>query len=353
MKNLDIVLPFYQTTAASYDNLIQQNRCREFVDTDPALICFTDRILPFVIRRVKNSGTTSSLSFYLEWVGQDEPYVLPKTHLTIYPGSSYDDIIYDGSQPLPSDLPLGKCWIRVVDTYPVNHTVYYSETMIVRKEAEKANFTRLDFSNDSELNGVRAGFNQALYIDNLLKTPDFIRTDTGEKIDEIFIPEKRTVQKVCNLSLQRVAEHVIEAVILLPMMDRVKVTEAATGETWYPQETRIKDPSWLADDYGASASMIIQLVRKTIIKKLSYIESQEAPGNMAQNIKSSTIQLVANAPGNVVWDLPFSTDKYDYTVTAYDEAGNPVFPQPIDQTASHLRFMSIIDCTLSVIAVGP
>jgi hypothetical protein len=351
MKNLDTVLPFYQTNVSSYDFLIQQNRFKEYVVEDCMLICFTDRLLPFVIRRQHTAGTLANLTFYLEWEGQDIPCTLDKSKLTLNSSSYTDDIVYDGLTAFSTPLHRGRCWIRILDSFPTDHVVYYSETMNILPVEEKLKYTRVDFSNTTELNGIRANFNQVIYIDNLLKTPDFLRTDAGEKIDEIFIPEKRIAQKVCNLQMLLVPEYTIDSLITLPMMDTVKVTEVVTGETWYPQEVRLKDPAWVADDYGATASMAIQLVRKTIIKKLSYVDTQISQV-MGKSVDSLTITLIADTPKDATWGTPFASSQYDYTLTAYDSRKNPVFPSVTAQTSTKLTLVAQVDCTVSIIAVG-
>lgn len=352
MKNLDTVLPFYQTTLATYDAMIQQNRFKEYVDTDVMLICFTDRLLPFIIRRTHTAGTLDNLTFFLEWEGQDTPFILDHTQFFMSVGTTTDDIMYLGTIPFSTPLHLGRCWIRVLDSYPTDHIIYYSETLNILPEDEKTKYTRISFSNESEFNGIRAEFMQTIYIDNLLKTPDFIRTDTGEKVDEILIPEKKIVQKVCNLNLLLVPEYCIDSLITLPMMDAVRVTETVTGDTWFPQETRLKDPAWVADDLGATACMVIQLVRKTIIKKLSYVDTQTTSETMGKTVDSITITLVADVAKDAIWSSPFSSAVYDYTLTAYDTRKNPVFPSVIAQTAEKLTLLAQVDCTVSIIAAG-
>lgn len=348
MRNLDTVVAFYETTNLStvFD---QQNRFREYVDKDTPLICFTDTMLPFVIRRRHTVGTTSSLTWWLSYYETSTSIQMSNSLLAIQTIGLYDYIIF--SAEAAASITAGKFFILVQDNFPGTPVLYYSETFEAKPAAARPWFTEILFCNRTKINMIPALFYQKVFIDNIFKCPDFLRKDVGDEVDGLIVYEKQIVQPIMILRDMVTPEYLVHALVYLTINDYVKVTEG-DGSVWFPQVTKIKDPEWTELDKGATAKVEIQFTVKTIIKKLTFSENDIEGGTvtMGRHFEPKTMVIPADMEVDFVWDIPFASNTYTYVLTAFDLTGNPVFPSPVDQTTEKLTLHSQLYCVCRVVA---
>lgn len=295
MKNLDIAFPFYT-------RLTEQYRYREYVDRDCQLVCFGNRLIPFQIRRAHNAGTLSDLHFYLYDAETNTlSDTISTTYLVLSAGTTYDYISYNAASDLPVSLTQKKYYVVIVDD--IASVTYYSEVISALASSEEADYIKIRWGNYTTLAGIQASWAQDLYVNQVFKTPSYTREDTGEKIDGLMIPEKKIVQKADVVRLLFASEYIVDALMLLPLMDLVQITDQF-GDCYTPQEVRVKDPQWNADNKGATAMLEIEFVKQTVIKKTGFVER-------ACSCNSP------NQSSSLTWDSTFYT--FDDSSTTFDQ----------------------------------
>jgi hypothetical protein len=329
-KNLNTILPFYDTKA-------EQNRWKEYVDTPTAcqVICHTSTLVPFIIRRVHNTGTVANLLWHTYYSANDvelvdpgmSPWITAATELTIVSGSTYDYIIFDGS-PIFEALPKGQFYFKISDSAGAKD--WYSETVnVIDPTTLTPNgnpyFLRLQFSNDTQISNINTAFIQWVYLDAGLKVPEFIREDTGEKRDGLMVFEKRVLMKSDILHLVTVPEFMVDALMLLPLMDNVSLYVISNCYNY--DEIQIKDPEWQESVKGSLAKLEIKLIGDVIIKKLNFKEmgcNCSALSGGSGLVKVSVGSATAEVPVTIMWSGTGMTGiSYGISVVAYNtENGN-------------------------------
>lgn len=287
MKNLNTVFPIYQSAISGGDGLIQQDSYKEYVDNDRPLICFANNLLPFVIRRSPSARTTSAITFQLWKKGDASPTTTFSSSLieidysTVHtPARDYDYLFHWGGA-LGTPMSPGVYYLLINDEISSGtYVTYYSENFVVRPESEKINYTKLKFWNlyTSEfLNEIPYGIgattlHHTLYINNLLRTPTYLREDTGEKVDNLIVFEKQVVQKQLKIYGMLTPEYLLDGLSVLPLWDGVEITEGNSGECWVPKAIQIGEPEWFAEAKGAVAKIEMDFVRWSVVKKYSFVE---------------------------------------------------------------------------------
>jgi hypothetical protein len=349
MKNLNTVLPFYDAYTEWYkyrdDVVIGDKQLR--------LVCGLKRLIPFIIRRATTGGTTSTLTFQLVDENHGSPFATPvaATYLNYDTGTVYDYIWYDASLDFVADIPIGKIfYVKITDTSQSPTKVYYSERIMA--VANITDYTMLEFWDDELLNNIKASFHQKVYIDNVYKTPDYIREDEGEKMDGILLKQKMTVQKVLNLHNLLVPEFLLDALITLPMMTNVQVTDI-NSTCIVPLEVRLKDPDWQADTGGSFAKLDIQFVEWVVLKKGGYKEvgCNCSSGTTTAIIKEGSVSLVAGVPSVVTFSTAFADTGYSLEIRAFEADGSPAFPTVTAKLAASFTMTALVNCTVEWIAI--
>ena len=348
MKNLNTILPFY-------DALTEQYKYRDDIRIPGKQIRLQvgiKRVIPFTIRRTHSAGTTAALTFLIKDASDDSTVqtVVAATYLSISVGVTYDYIEYDASLDFAADLPIGKtCYITIEDSTPTPNKIWYSERFIV--VADLTDYMMLEFWNDEILNNLEANFHQKLYIDNTFKTPDYIREDVGEKMDGILLKQSQTVQKVLNLYNLITPEFLLDALITLPMMTNVQITNLLT-ECIVPLETRLKDPDWYSETGGSFAKFDIQFVEWVVIKKGGY---KEVGCSCAEGVSVTTFNtgqdtLTAGVPANQNFTTEFADVNYSLNIRAFDAVGNDVSFHVSAKTVALFTIEALENCTIDWIA---
>jgi len=352
MKNLNTILPFYDSTDEWYkyrdDIMIERKAIR--------LVCGVKRVMPFIIRRLTTGGTTTTLLFRI--ANADTGAVIqsptPATYLNFDTGTTYDNIWYDASADFASDLPVGaNIYIIIVDSSQTPTKTYYSDIITVVADVALSNYTLLEFSNDLSLNNIKGTFSQKIYIDNVFKTPDYLREDEGEKMDGILLRQSMTAQKVLNLWNMPTPEFLIDALVTLPMMDNIELTDI-NGDCFVPLEVRLKDPEWIADAGGSFAKLCIQFVEWVVIKKGGYKEvacNCESGGTSTAVIKEGSASLTASIPSVVTFATAFADAGYSLQIRAWTPSGSPIFPDVTSQLAGSFTLVSLVSGSYDWLAI--
>lgn len=349
MRNLDTIVTFYQTTDLN-TTFERQHRFRPDVDKETPLICFSDMLLPFVIRRLHTNGTSSDLDFWLSYYETSISQPMDNSLLFIVNAGYYDYILFYGDTAL--DVLEGRFMYCVKDKFPTTDILYYSETLEAFLPSARGLFTEILFCNTTKLNNIPAGFYQKVYIDNVFKCPDFIRKDTGDEVDGLIVYEKRIIQPVMVIKSMDTPEPLLHALVYLPIMDYVRVTEN-TGDVWFPQEVRFKEPEYPDVLKGGSAKVEMQFIKKTVIKKLTFSETEEETGGtitMGRHFELMNIVIPANTIVECEWEAPFANTSYTYVMTAFDTNGNPVFPMVKEIHTNRILVWAATECTCRIIA---
>lgn len=307
MKNLNTILPFY-------DAITEQYRYREDVDVQPCLTVLNTTLIPWVIRREHSDGTTSNLTIKLYDLDGAEKETISNTLVTITTGTSYDHILYESAAI--TALSTGARYMVVTDAYPTPDKVYYSETFFVVSSV--STLLKFQFSNTTELSSIPANFVQIAYLNTVLKTPEYIREDTGEKRDGLVVKEKQVVMKSYVLRSIVATEYLIDALMLVPMMDEVKCTTQG-GEVMIFDEARIKDPEWNPEALGSRAKVEIQLIKDVVIKKLNFKETGYSGGGGGTSMAS----LIRSGYGVTVLDDGVYTKSVTFTEAMPDANYTP------------------------------
>ena len=348
MKNLNTIVPFYDSTDEWYkyrdDMVLNQKQIR--------LVCGTGRLLPWLIRRPTTGGTTTTLTYeiYNANTGALIQTPVSATYLGYTTGTTYDYIKHLGTINLATPLTQGtEVYVKLTDTSQTPTKIYYSEIFMVVPDI--ADYIKIEFWDDEQVNNILEDFHQILYIDNSLKTPDYIREDEGEKIDGVMLRQKSTVQKVLNLRNLLTPEYMLDSLMTLPLLDNVQVTNLL-ADCIVPLETRIKDPEWISDTGGVYAKLEIQFVEWIVIKKGGYKEMAcNCTSGSSAVINEGTATLTANTPLLVTFSEAFSGTGYSLSTFGYTGWGSPTFPVVTLRTATTFTIESNVDCFVDWIAV--
>lgn len=344
-KNLNTVFPFY-------DALTEQYRYREDVTRQPFIISAADHLPPFIIRRLHNTGTTANLVFDIVPLNSAVISVTP-TILNITAGTSYDYIWYD-STPLASPIPPDELgyYLHIHDEGATPHKDWYSEVFLTRSSI--ADLLKLSFTNAEELANIGGGFIQSLYINSILKVPEYPREDTGDKRDGLLVKEKQSLMKADIIRMISVPEYLVDGLMLLPLMDDVSLY-LQDGSCIQPLEVRVGDPEWSDERKGAFAKLKITLIESIVIKKLNFKEMGCNCNNGVtgtQYTQGKRVYLTAGVTSDITWDVPFANNTYTFLFTGYDANWNQELINYAAQTATYLRVQSLVDCEVHVIATG-
>jgi len=347
MKNLNTVFPFYDDDAEQY-------RFREDVTRPSYIISADTHLPPFIIRRLHNTGTTANLTFQLIPAGGGSPITLSATtYLNITSGSAYDFIWY-ASTTLASLIPPCETgyYVYIKDAGVSPNKEWFSEIFAVKTSI--ADMMKLTFTNSTELANIGGGFVQSMYIDGVLKVPEYLREDVGEKRDGLLVKEKQSCLKTHIIRLISAPEYIADALTLLPMMDDVSLY-LQNGSCIQPLEVRVSDPEWSDERKGAFSKIRISLVESIVIKKLNFKEMGCNCNNGVTGTaytQGKRVHLTAGVQTDITWDVPFANATYTFLFTGYDANWNQELINYGAQTATYLRVESLVDCEVHVIASG-
>lgn len=288
MKNLNTVFPFYQAAYSGGDGLAQQDKFKEYVDNERPLVCFDRNLLPFVIRRNPSTRTQADITFEIWEKDGIAPVVTldATTYLAIdfstdhTPTRDYDYIFHWGTT-LPVTIPKGVYYVLINDNLsPQQSVTYYSDLFMVRPQAESVYYTKLKFWNETLtefINEIPYGtgatyLHHTLYVNNLLRTPAYIREDTGDKVDNIVVLEKQVVQKQLKIYGMLMPEYLMDGLAILPLWDHLEIIEGNSGDCWTPIFVNMGEAEWIAEAKGAVAKLDMNFIRWSVVKKYSFIE---------------------------------------------------------------------------------
>ncbi len=347
MKNLNTIVPFYDSTAEQFFRKQDLQLTRKYF----RLVCGVKRLTPFIIRRNHSSGTKTYISFRV--IDADTGAVLftdsTFAHLTIVTGVAYDYIIYMATADFSSDLPIGvTCYAEIIDTYPTPDKYWYSELFMTVASLSK--YTLLTFSDDNQLSNIYAGFEQKMYIDNIFKVREYIRKDTGTERDGIMVKESMVCAYVDNINLLQAPQFITDALLLLPMMDDIGITDQF-GDCYTPLEVKVKDPEWSQDSGGVEAKLQIQFTKEIVIKRLTFREMGCNSNAASAIINQGVDTLVAMTPKTIYYDHLFTGTTYSLIVRARDGSGNLVLNNDPTKAVGSFTITSLESCTIDWIAV--
>jgi hypothetical protein len=347
-KNLDTVFPFY-------DALTEQYKSRSDALTyKPYVITPNTKLPNFIIRRSHNDGTTADIVLKVVPVHGGSSVNLDAADLlAITAGTSYDHIYYTGhtldTVLAPDD---GGYYIDLEDEGVTPHKHYYSE--IFASHTSVSSMIQMTFKSDTELNGIGAGFYQNLYINSILKYPEYIREDTGEKRDGIVVKEKQVMMKADILHILTAPEFLVDGLMLLPMMDEVNVYLQG-GACVQPMEVKIDEPQPADELKGSVAKLKLSFINSVVIKKLNFKEmgcNCSSADSGSTRTQSKGAVLTAGVSLDLTWDTAYSTNTYNYIVQAWDDDFNPIQLTIAAQATSYLRVQSMVSGYVQAIANG-
>jgi hypothetical protein len=110
-----------------------------------------------------------------------------------------------------------------------------------------------------------------------LKVPEYPRFDDAEEKGGIKIYRSQILQKANVINIITTPEYLVDALMMLPMMDNVSLI-LQNGDSIDIQQVEVEDPEWTEKNKGATALLTIKLIEYTVIKKLSFAESGD-PGS--------------------------------------------------------------------------
>lgn len=304
MKNLNVVQP-------CYDAVTEQYNYREDIVKSPCNVYLYDTLIPIIIRRTHSAGTDANLTIYFyndDGTAYSTASEAGTGLFTITTGTTYDYLIL--KTKWTTKLPAGSYYIKITDAYPSPDKDWFFERFSVVTTV--STLLKLEFSNNTQLANIAGTFSQTLYINNTLKTPEYIREDTGEKRDGLLVKEKQVLMKAYILREILATEYLIDALMLLPLMDNVTLT-TQSGEVMTFDEIRVKaDPEWQADAYGSMAKLEILLIKDIVVKKLNFKETGYSGGDMGAIIKTSPVAVNTSASGDYfTYQVVFDEDMPD------------------------------------------
>lgn len=339
MKNLNTAFPFM-------DRLDEQVRFKELVDVVPYIICEQARLVPWIIRRPHSTGVIGQISTFFYPLNGDSPLEVHGDDfgITIVSGSVYDYLVYTGTD-LPSLIPIvfGGYYLTVVDS--ASSKTWYSETFVVR--ATVTEYFKITYSNLKQISGIMLAFEQKIYLDKFFKAPEYPREDQGEKRDGVLVKEKQILMKSNSLHLPQIPEYLVDALMLLPMMDSVTVTFNSENYTF--DEIRVKDPEWSDPAYAVFAKLDLTFISDVVVKKLNFKESNYTGGDMG--ILKTGGPVLTTAVGRyfeyqVVFDedMPSADYKPDAVATSTGEMVNGEHPSYGNITIHGFTIRTTIAC---------
>jgi hypothetical protein len=229
--------------------------------------------IPFCIRRPHHDGDITTIELDLYDYATNTKQTSYHWHgdgfglSAIITGTSYDYILYTaGATVATPSLPTGMFYLVVKDTTVAKS--YYSETFAIVSSV--SSLIRLEFSNTAIISNI-APFYQVVFLNNTLKVPEYLREDTGDKRNGILVKEKQVLIKSEKIQIPICPEYLVDALMLVPLMDNVYVTPPGGSQTSY-SEVKAKDPEWSELAKGAYAKFELQLLTIMSIKKLNYKE---------------------------------------------------------------------------------
>lgn len=338
MKNLNTVFPFYETLA-------EQNISKEYVDSDCALVGAQNLLIPFILIRPELTDlSTVTLEIYNSLDDSLVQTLTPTNYLTLQPSGDFDYLYYNDTL-LASNLDTDNHYYIKCFT---GATTYYSERFAVKKDL--SDYLYLKYYNLSKLNNILLGFEQKLYINAVLKTPKYVRTDEATEKDAINIYQSQILQKANVITYLNAPEFIIDSLMTLPMMDSVTLL-AQNGDSIEIQQIEVTDPEWTAENKGATALFTIELIEYTIIKKLNFTE-MGCPEAVTTNIRQGVTTLTKDIEATITFS---SVLPANYTIDgrAQDASGNTVLITipPADITTSGFKVTGHDDCTFRWTAI--
>lgn len=325
-KNLHTILPFF-------DAISEQNR--NIIDWkgniyDIPIVCLrSDKtLIPFVIRRPHHTGVIDDCTFGVyksTGVGLVADYTYTaSTYCSITTGTYYDYITYDASTPFSDYLDAGSYYIKFTDG------VYEWYSEIFNIDILDDEYIKLTFSSDTQLNNILAGFEQFAYFKTSVFFKEFPREDTGDKKDMLLVKEKQVMQRAEVLRIL-CHTHMMEALMLLGMMDDVNITYV-NGDDVDAQEVQVSDPQAIEEKTGRIWLFEAKLIIETVIKKKTYKE-MGCPDTTT--LPSGSFTISARGDGTEVTIGGTMADT-DYQVRAFvtDSAGNTQHAKVTNKTTT-------------------
>ena len=341
-KNLNTVFPFYQSLA-------EQNINKEYVDTDCALVCERNRLLPFQLRRLKDATGLTNVTLKIYDAADDtiEQTLTPGTFLdwgSISGDPTYDYLSYNGTL-LSSNLSLGKTYYIILYD---GTSSWYSERFSVR--AAMTDFMLLTFQFATPLNNMIPLYDFKLYINQVLKVPEYPRFDDAEEKDGIKIYRSQVMQKANIIRLLSIPEYLVDALMMLPMVDTISLA-LQNGDTIDIQQVDVEDPEFITENKGSTATFVIKLIEYTVIKKLNFTEMGcPSATAAATNIRQGIANLTAGVQATIVFSSVL-TAGYTPSGKAQDALGNTVLFTIADITTAGFKVTANADCTFYWTAV--
>jgi hypothetical protein len=264
-KNLNIPLPFYSS-------LGEQNSKKDYVDNDSILIFESDRLPTFALwRALDPSGLTNVTVSIKDSYDNLIVTLVTATYLSLHT-YTLAQYILPIDIALPSNLEEGNSYyIEIFD----GTDTWYSEVFGVRDSM--ANYMKLSFSSGSILNSIMPNYDYEVFINQVLKVPEYPRFDDAEEKDGIKIYRSQILQKANVINVITTPEYLVDALMMLPMMDNVSLI-LQNGDSIDIQQVEVEDPEWTEKNKGATALLTIKLIEYTVIKKLNFAESGD-PGS--------------------------------------------------------------------------
>lgn len=229
---------YLKTGLPFYDNILKQDRYKDFCGCDPSLDCLfklpapNNALLPFQIEKkiIANDLPTQWKVHTLDGnVAMDISFNINK--LQVIPGKpGYQNVIYDGSK-LSFKYNNGEIVdLSICNGYYYSTVIFksgtsYSEIFFVDDQTPLNRYLKIEWNGNCHIGGIQysAGYKNMLYLDTELSknVPSVI--EDGEEIDGVFIPI--TVQYINNYRIEcYVPEYLVEALISLSLHPNVVIT---------------------------------------------------------------------------------------------------------------------------------
>jgi hypothetical protein len=328
-KNLNTLFPFYES-------LTEQNKNEEYVYDDCPFVALTNKLPTFIVRRLELPDlTTVTLQIYDSNDNLIQT-LTAATYLGLQPAGDYDYLYYNDTL-LATPLSLGLTYY--IKIYTGIETLY-SELFNVKSDL--SSYIKLTYYNGTDLNTVLAGFAQALYVNAVLKTPEYPRIDDAIEKNGINIYKSQILQKQNVITVLAAPEYIVDSLMTLPMMDNVSVT-VQNGDTIEIQQVEVPDPEWNDVDRGATAKLRIELIEYTIIKRLNFTE-MGCPATSGSDIRNGVASLTAGVQATITFSSSLASG-YTPNGKAQDALGNTVLFTIADITTAGFKVTANANCT--------